>query len=74
MKLFKSIILGLAGLMTFTSCNDWLDINDNPNTPAQAVVPVNTLLPWIQFHLGYATGAHGYRSQFICQEIGRAHV
>jgi hypothetical protein len=67
MKLFKSIILGLAGLMTFTSCNDWLDINDNPNTPAQAVVPVNTLLPWIQFHLGYATGAHGYRSQFICQ-------
>ncbi len=67
MKLFKSIILSVAGLMTFASCTDWLDVNKDPNTPAQAAVSVKTLLPWIQYHLAYATGAHGYRSQFICQ-------
>ena len=53
--------------MTFASCTDWLDVNEDPNTPAQAAVSVKTLLPWIQYHLAYATGAHGYRSQFICQ-------
>ena len=67
MKILKSLILGIAGIAMLTSCNDWLDINDNPNTPAQSAVPVNTLLPWVQYHVGYATGAHGYRSQFICQ-------
>ena len=69
MKLFKSIILSVAGLMTFASCTDWLDVNEDPNTPAQAAVSVKTLLPWIQYHLAYATGAHGYRSQFICRRL-----
>lgn len=67
MKLFKSIIFGVAGLMTMASCNDWLDVNDNPNAPALQKVSYSTQLPWIQYHLAYATGAHGYRSQFICQ-------
>lgn len=56
----------MIGALSLTSCNDWLEINDNPNTPAQSAVSVTTLLPWIQYHVGYATGAHGYRSQFIC--------
>ena len=36
MKLLKSIILGVAGatMLSMTSCNDWLDVNDNPDNPA----------------------------------------
>ena len=30
MKLLKSIICCLAVSMAFTSCNDWLDVNDDP--------------------------------------------
>lgn len=66
MKRYKSLILGVASLMMLSSCTDWLDVNEDPNTPAQASVSVTTLLPWVQYHLGYATGSQGYRSQFIC--------
>ena len=71
MKLLKSIILGVAGatMLSMTSCNDWLDVNDNPDTPSQAKVKVTTMLPWIQYHVAYAYAAQGYRSQFICQAL-----
>lgn len=68
MKL-KYIIMGALALsmsVSMVSCDDYLDINEDPNTPALTTVSVSKLLPWVQFHLGYATGAHGYRSQFIC--------
>ena len=58
--------LALSMSVSMVSCDDYLDINENPNTPPLATVSVNKLLPWVQYHLGYATGAHGYRSQFIC--------
>ena len=47
MKLLKSIILGVAGatMLSMTSCNDWLDVNDNPDTPSQDKVKVTTMLP-----------------------------
>lgn len=64
-KIKKLLVCAFAGLM-LTSCSDWLDVNENPNTPAQQAVSVSTLLPWVQYHLGYASGAHGFRSQFIC--------
>lgn len=66
MKLYKSIIAASTVLLTMGSCNDWLDVNTDPNTPAQPAVEVSTLLPWIEYHLGYATGSQGYRSQYIC--------
>ncbi|MBR1803523.1 MAG: SusD/RagB family nutrient-binding outer membrane lipoprotein [Muribaculaceae bacterium] len=68
MKLFKSFIMGLAAVSTLTlvSCNDWLDVNDDPDNPALTTVSVATELPWIQYHLGYAMGAHAFRSQAIC--------
>ncbi len=66
---FKNIFIGVLALSisaSMVSCNDYLNINDDPNTPALETVSVSKLLPWVQYHLGYATGAHGFRSQFIC--------
>ena len=34
MKLLKSIILCGAAALSLTSCNDWLDVNTNPDTPS----------------------------------------
>ena len=31
MKLYKSLIIGAALALSATSCNDWLDINTDPN-------------------------------------------
>lgn len=69
MKLFKSIILGVAGALCMTSCDKYLDINNNPNTPSQSTVEISTELPWVQYHLAYAYQAAGYRCQFVCQSM-----
>ena len=50
MKL-KYIIMGALALsmsVSMVSCDDYLDINENPNTPPLATVSVNKLLPWVQ--------------------------
>ncbi|GHV51058.1 hypothetical protein FACS1894181_12410 [Bacteroidia bacterium] len=56
--IFASLILLLSA--GFTSCNDYLDINDNPNYPTEATL--TTLLPSI----GATTVAQwGYNGQLI---------
>lgn len=49
MKLRKSIILGLTGLLGLTSCNDWLDVNENPNNPSDQTAPYYARLAYIQY-------------------------
>ena len=53
--------------MAFTSCNDWLDVNDDPNTPSAEYAKIEQLLPWCQHYVNYAYGTWGFRSQFACQ-------
>lgn len=63
----KIIYIGLSLILAlgFTSCEDWLDVNDNPNTPTQEVASLASRLPWIEHHYGYAAGAAGFRAGFI---------
>ena len=53
MKLFKSFILGLTGLVAFTSCENWLDVNKNPNTPVSTDAQFQQRLPWMQFYMSH---------------------
>ena len=52
MKLFKSIILcGLAAVaLSLTSCNDWLDVNNDPNTPTSADASYSTRMTFMQHY------------------------
>ena len=34
-----------------SSCNKWLDVNENPNTATSAQAPYYQRLPWCQFYL-----------------------
>ena len=54
MKLLKSIILCGAAALSLTSCNDWLDVNDNPNTPSDAAAAYYQNLPHCQFYTNSA--------------------
>ncbi len=67
MKNIKKIAVGALACLALASCNDYLDINDSPNSASQAEATVDQELPWAQFHLAYAYAVAGYRSQFICQ-------
>ena len=39
MKLNKSILAAGAALMLMTSCSDWLDVNNDPNTATDSAAP-----------------------------------
>lgn len=54
MKAVKSIILCLAGFLSLVSCQDWLDINVDPNTPTAESATIQTRLPHCQFYMNSA--------------------
>jgi len=52
MKLLKSIILcGLgAAALSLTSCNDWLDVNTDPDNPSAENAPYQNRLAHVEFY------------------------
>ena len=54
MKLFSKIFLGAAVALTMTSCNDWLDVNTNPNTPSDQSAQYFQNLSHAQFYTNSA--------------------
>ena len=51
MKLFNKIILCGLGLtaLTLTSCNDWLDVNTDPDHPSDQIVSYEQRLAHLEF-------------------------
>lgn len=66
----KNIVLMLfASAMIFTSCNKWLDVNENPNSANSTIPTPEQRLPSIiaQFVDGYESA--GTRTSFITQQL-----
>ncbi len=64
MKLYKSLLLGMAGMsmLSFTSCNDWLDINTDPDNPTDVTAPYQQRLAHIQFYTNDANQFAAWRT------------
>ena len=64
MKLFKSIILCGLGViaLSLTSCNDWLDVNTDPDSPNNKSALVENRLPWIERWFMYEHGIVNMRT------------
>lgn len=58
MKLYKSLFIGALGLAALSSCDDYLDINTNPNTPSAESAQYQFRLPWC-LHYSQAGNAIG---------------
>ncbi len=56
MKKIYSFILTALLAVILVSCNKWMDINVDPDTPSNATATCATRLPWIQHSYGYAYG------------------
>ena len=64
MKILKSIILcglGVAAL-SLTSCNDWLDVNVNPDSPSAQAISYDQRLAHIEFYTNSAIQFGAWRS------------
>ena len=71
MKLNKSLILGVAGVMMMSSCNDWLDVNTNPDSPTIEQAKYEQLIPWSQFYMNHIYGIVASNSSFYCGHFVR---
>ena len=70
MKHFKSIILCALACVTLglTSCNDWLDINTDPNTPSAESTPYQLRLAHILFYsspIAVTSSLHGVLTSLV---------
>lgn len=66
MKLFKYIALSGVLALGLTSCEDWLDININPNEPNNESIQVENRLPWILKQYTYSAGCANTRTFATC--------
>jgi len=65
MKLLKSIIicgLGLAATMQLASCNDWLDVNTDPDNPSAESTTYDQRLAHIEFYTNSAIQFGAWRT------------
>ena len=69
MKKVLYSILSLILILGATSCEKWLDVNTNPDSPSNFSVPVETRLPWIQYYYMYAYGSAAARTNASLQMI-----
>lgn len=69
MKLYKSILAAGAALMLMTSCSDWLDVNDNPNTATDSAAPYDKRLAHIEFYTNHAYYIGGQAISYLCGDF-----
>lgn len=65
MKVFKYTIIGFLTFvlaLTFTSCQEWLNVNTDPDSPNNESALVSSRLPWIQKFWLYNQGPTNMRS------------
>jgi hypothetical protein len=62
MNKLKYYLLGLSVVLGLSSCNDWLDVNIDPDNPNDQTSLIENQLPWFQHYLLYSAGPANYRA------------
>ena len=67
----KLLYITLSLILTFgvVSCDNWLDVNTNPDNPNNLSATVDVRLPWIQYYYMYAWGTTNARINGAAQII-----
>lgn len=65
MKKLKYIALSLALVLGISSCDDYLDVNNDPDNPVSESLSPQLRLPWIQNYYTYAWGTASMRTATI---------
>ncbi len=65
MKFLKTLIISAAAGLSLTACNDWLDVNDNPNSPTDSAAPYYYRLAYMEFYTNHAYMMAGMAANLI---------
>ena len=68
----------MIAALAFSSCNDYLDINTNPNSPSEAELSNDLIYPAVEMAFAANTGDYlrscaGYLAQFYAQNFGTSN-
>lgn len=58
----KAFALGIAVVFSATACNDWLNVNTDPDNPNSSSAVLENRLPWIQRNFTYTDGVSNMRA------------
>ncbi|GHV13871.1 hypothetical protein FACS1894169_01740 [Bacteroidia bacterium] len=64
-KIKYMVVLGCILMLGMISCNDWLDVNTDPDNPNNETALLANRLPWIQKFYQYSAGVTNMRTS--CQ-------
>ena len=75
-KIFFASLLVLG--LSMTSCDDYLDINQDPNSPTQENMTANMMLPAVELNIAHSYGdflrtTTGYFTQYYSQYFGTSN-
>ena len=75
-KIFFASLLVLG--LSLTSCDDYLDINQDPNSPTQENMTPNMMLPAVELNIAHSYGdflrtTTGYFTQYYSQYFGTSN-
>ena len=71
MKLFKSILVGALCVASLSACNEWLDVNTDPENPSSESATYYTRLAHIEFYTNSAQQFANWRTNFVCGDWTR---
>ncbi len=74
----KYIVIFATLILAFTSCSEYLDINYNPNSPAEDVITNDMIFPGAEMHIATQYGARmriigGYLVEHYNQNFGTSN-
>ena len=69
MKLFKVLLIAGVAALSLTSCNDWLDVNNDPNTPTSADASLNARCVYMQHYSIAAYMIPSSNTAYYCGQL-----
>lgn len=69
MKFFKVLMIAGVAALSLTSCNDWLDVNNDPNTPTSADASLNARCVYMQHYSIAAYMIPSSNTAYYCGQL-----
>lgn len=69
MKFFKVLLIAGVAALSLTSCNDWLDVNNDPNTPTSADASLNARCVYMQHYSIAAYMIPSSNTAYYCGQL-----
>lgn len=72
MKFFKVLMIAGVAALSMTSCNDWLDVNNDPNTPTSADASLNARCVFMQHYSIASYMIPSSNTAYYCGQLATA--